>query len=74
MYGQVLLIEKKNQGFKMNNIKSSDNVLIIWKNGDQNGIKNFVEQIQGLAKNGSVFLENSEMITECKFCKLFISL
>ncbi|XP_035445352.2 anamorsin homolog [Spodoptera frugiperda] len=48
----------------MENVKSGDNVLIIWNNDNQSSISNLVEEIKSLIGNGSVVLENSEMITE----------
>lgn len=50
----------------MENVKSGDNVLIIWNNDNQSSISNLVEEIKSLIGNGSVVLENSEMITECE--------
>ncbi|XP_050351623.1 anamorsin homolog [Nymphalis io] len=47
----------------MDNIKSGDNVLIVWSNSEPNKISELVNKIQGLA-NTSVVLENSSMITE----------
>lgn len=48
----------------MENIKLGDNVLIIWNKDDQSNISKFVEEINGIVRNGSVVLENSEMIIE----------
>ncbi|XP_075978963.1 cytokine induced apoptosis inhibitor 1 [Anticarsia gemmatalis] len=48
----------------MENIKAGDNVLVIWNKDNQEGISNLVDDIKGLVQNGSVVLENSEMITE----------
>lgn len=48
----------------MENIKLGDNVLIIWNKDDQSNISKFVEEINGIVRNGSVDLENSEMIIE----------
>lgn len=50
----------------MNHIKAGDNVLVIWKGSDQNDLSNLVNEVKSFAINGSVVLENSEMITECK--------
>lgn len=50
----------------MNNIKSGDNVLVIWNGSDQNDLSNVVNEIKTFTKSGNVVLENSEMITECK--------
>lgn len=49
----------------MNNIKSGDNVLMIWKINTQDDIGNLVNQIQGVS-GGNIILENSDMITECE--------
>ncbi|KOB74439.1 Uncharacterized protein OBRU01_09147 [Operophtera brumata] len=49
----------------MNSIKRGDSVLIIWNNGDQNSIQKLVNDINNLTKDGSVVLENSEMISGC---------
>lgn len=46
----------------MNNIKSGDNVLILWNNSDPNDLSNLVNEIQNV--NASVVLENSSMIAE----------
>ncbi|CAH2266375.1 jg9139 [Pararge aegeria aegeria] len=46
----------------MNNIKSGNNVLILWNNNDPNDLSNLVNEIQKL--NASVVLENSSMIAE----------
>ncbi|KAF9408253.1 hypothetical protein HW555_012003 [Spodoptera exigua] len=48
----------------MENLKSGDNVLIIWNNDSKNSISNLVEEIKSIIGNGSFVLENSEMITE----------
>ncbi|KAL0822404.1 hypothetical protein ABMA28_004485 [Loxostege sticticalis] len=48
----------------MNHIKAGDNVLVIWKGSDQNDLSNLVNEVKSFAINGSVVLENSEMITE----------
>ncbi|XP_059053817.1 anamorsin homolog [Achroia grisella] len=48
----------------MNNIRDSDNVLIIWKNSEPNDLSNLVNEIKILSRTGNVVLENSEMITE----------
>lgn len=53
----------------MNNIKSGDNVLVIWKNSSQDDIGNLVNQIQGIS-GGNIILENSDMITECEETRL----
>lgn len=50
----------------MDNVKAGDNVLVIWNSDNQSSISNLVEEIKAVIKNGSVVLENSEMITECK--------
>lgn len=50
----------------MENIKAGDNVLVIWNNDVQSAISKLVEEIKGIVQNGTVVLENSEMITECK--------
>lgn len=47
----------------MNNIKSGDNVLIVWSNSESNEISNLVNEIQRIG-NTSVVLENSSMIAE----------
>lgn len=47
----------------MNNIKSGDNVLIVWSNSEPNEISNLVNQIKSIG-NTSVVLENSSMIAE----------
>lgn len=47
----------------MNNIKSGDNVLIVWSNSEPNEISNLVNEIQRIG-NTSVVLENSSMLTE----------
>lgn len=54
----------------MNNIKSGDNVLVIWKNSSQDDIGNLVNQIQSVS-GGNIILENSDMITECEEIHLF---
>lgn len=46
----------------MNNIKSGDNVLILWNNSDPNDLSNLVNEIKNV--NASVVLENSSMIAE----------
>ncbi|XP_026738072.1 anamorsin homolog isoform X1 [Trichoplusia ni] len=48
----------------MDNVKAGDNVLVIWNSDNQSSISNLVEEIKAVIKNGSVVLENSEMITE----------
>ncbi|CAB3238057.1 unnamed protein product [Arctia plantaginis] len=48
----------------MENIKAGDNVLVIWNNDVQSAISKLVEEISGMVQNGTVVLENSEMITE----------
>ncbi|CAH0584395.1 unnamed protein product [Chrysodeixis includens] len=48
----------------MDNVKAGDNVLVIWNSDNNSSISNLVEEIKAVIKNGSVVLENSEMITE----------
>lgn len=51
----------------MDKVKSGDHVLVIWNKSDQEALGNIVKDLQGACGNGSVALENSEMLTECKF-------
>ncbi|KAJ8713579.1 hypothetical protein PYW07_013949 [Mythimna separata] len=48
----------------MESLKSGDNVLIIWNNDNLNSISSLVEEIKAVIENGTVALENSEMISE----------
>ncbi|XP_052754895.1 anamorsin homolog [Galleria mellonella] len=48
----------------MNNVCNGDNVLIIWKNSDQNDLNSLVNKIKSISETGIIVLENSEMITE----------
>ncbi|XP_021192827.2 anamorsin homolog [Helicoverpa armigera] len=48
----------------MENVKSGDSVLVIWNSDNQNSIGSLVEEVKAAIGNGSVVLENSEMITE----------
>lgn len=46
----------------MDNIKSTDNILIVWNNDSQKEIPNFVNEIKNIVSNGEVVLENSERL------------
>lgn len=48
----------------MDKVKSGDHVLVIWNKSDQEALGNIVKDLQGACGNGSVALENSEMLTE----------
>ncbi|XP_053606214.1 anamorsin homolog [Plodia interpunctella] len=48
----------------MNNIKAKDSVLIIWKGNEQNDLINLSNEIKTASNNGSVFLENADVLTE----------
>ncbi|KAI8426129.1 hypothetical protein MSG28_005081 [Choristoneura fumiferana] len=48
----------------MYNLKSGDNVLVIWRNSEQDDLSRVVDEIKSATNNGSIVLENSEMITE----------
>lgn len=56
----------------MENIKAGDNVLVIWNKDDQSSISELVEKLKEIVQNGSVVLENSEMIGESKFLCDFV--
>lgn len=56
----------------MDSVKSGDNVLVIWNNDNQSSISSLVEEIKTVIKNGSVVLENSEMLTECKLFFIYV--
>lgn len=51
----------------MNNIKAKDSVLIIWKGNEQNDLINLSNEIKTASNNGSVFLENADVLTESKY-------
>ncbi|CAH2981403.1 unnamed protein product [Chilo suppressalis] len=48
----------------MNGIKEGDNILIIWKNNDQNDLSAIVNELKKLSKKGQIVLENADMISD----------